>query len=281
MLKASLKFRTDSLYGEMPTSRTEYILGRNTRLESRSCTGHSNTVPPTNVEYVYGPLRAYIQNQDLRYGFEVDLEAALYTAWRTNEYGSPVWIKPQRTETPERSGSTVHNHVETVHTGDRRTVFGYTARRVIIRNTSIRDSELMSESESDGWYIDPPPAWLNLHPPNRNAFFVGSGTRKQDDFTFTQKGERETGLPVSVVRVGRSYFRDQNGLRKSHESSSRNEITAFSEASLDPALFVPPREFKRVMQLPGGMCYPLSTQLRFHWEMLKDSRRLRKNLSLN
>jgi hypothetical protein len=40
---------------------------------------------------------------------------------------------------------------------------------------------------------------------------VGSGTNKRDDFTFTQKGERETGFPVLVVRADRSYFRDQNG----------------------------------------------------------------------
>jgi hypothetical protein len=128
MLKASLKFRTDSLYGDMPTSRTEYILSRNTRSENRSCSGHSETVPPTNVQYEYGPLRAYIQNRDLQYGFEVDLDTGVYTAWRTNDYGSPTWIKPRWIEPPERSGSTVHSHTETVHTGDRRTVFGYTAR---------------------------------------------------------------------------------------------------------------------------------------------------------
>src|SRR5258706_4580450 len=87
------------------------------------------------------------------------------TAWRTNNYGSPMWIKPRRIEPPERSGATVHSNNEIVDTGDRRTVFGYTARRVITKNTSRRDSELASESESDGWYIDAPPAWLRLHPP--------------------------------------------------------------------------------------------------------------------
>lgn len=70
MLAASLKFRTESLYGEMPTSRTEYIAGRNSRSETRSCSGHSETVPPTNARYEYGSLRAYIQNRDLQYGFE-------------------------------------------------------------------------------------------------------------------------------------------------------------------------------------------------------------------
>jgi hypothetical protein len=283
MLKASLKFRMDSLHGDMPASRTEYILGRNTRKECRSCSGHSETLPPTNVRYEYGPLRAYIQNRDLQYGFEIDLDEGVYTAWRSNEYGGPTWIKPRRIERREEpSGSTVHGHAEFLDTGDRRTVFGYTARRVITKGTSRRDSELASESESDGWYIDAPPAWLNLHPPAQPGIIhvVGSGTNKRDDFTFTQKGERETGFPILLARVDRSYFRDQDGVMRSHESSSRDEVTEFAEATLDLAVFIPPRDFKRVMQLSGGMRYPLSNRLRVRWEMLKDSRQLRRSLTL-
>ncbi len=280
MLRASLKFQTDSLFGDMPTSRTEYILGRNTRLENRSCSGHSETVPPTNVQYEYGPLRAYIQNRDLQYGFEIDIDAGVYTAWRTNRHGSPAWIKPRRTQPRERSGSIVHSHGETVDTGDRRTVFGYTARRVVMKNTSRRDSELTSESESDGWYIDAPVAWLNLHPPPEPGVFhaVLSSGGKRDDFRFTHKGDRETGFPLLVASTNRSYFRGQNGVMRSHESSYTNEVTEFSEAALDPALFIPPRDFKRVMQLPGGIRYPLSNRLRLRWEMLKDSSELRKKL---
>ena len=99
MLKASLKFRTDSLHGDMPTSRTEYIFGLNSRSENRSCTGHSDVFPPINLRYGYGPLRAYIQNRDLQYGFEIDMDASVYTAWRTNRYGSPAWINPRRIRT--------------------------------------------------------------------------------------------------------------------------------------------------------------------------------------
>ena len=210
MLLASLKFRTDSLYGDMPTNRTEYILGRNTRLENRSCSGHSDVVPPTNVRYEYGPLRAFIQNRDLQYGFEIDIDARVFTAWRTNRYGGPAWIKPRRIQPPECSGSTVHSHTETVDTGDRRTVFGCTARRIMTKNTSRRDSELTSESESDGWYIDAPLAWSNLHPPpDRGTFHIFhavlSSGGKRGDFRFTQKGDRETGFPLLVASTNRSY----------------------------------------------------------------------------
>ena len=67
---------------------------------------------------------------------------------------------------------------------------------------------------------------------------------------------------------------------RSHESSHRDEVSELSEAALDPEVFIPPREFKRVMQLPGGIRYPLSSRLRFRWEMLKDSYQLRKKLAL-
>src|SRR5437016_5629014 len=229
MLKASLKFQTDSVYGDMPTSRTEYIFDLNTRSENRNCRGHSDVVPPTNVRYEYGPLRAFIQNRDLQYGFEIDSDAGVFTAWRTNRYGGPVWIKPRRIQPPERSGSTVHSHTETVDTGDRRTVFGCTARRVMTKNTSRRGSELTSESESDGWYIDAPLAWSNLHPPpDRGTFHIFhavlSSGGKRGDFRFTQKGDRETGFPLLVASTNRSYFRDQDGVMRSHEISQRDEV---------------------------------------------------------
>lgn len=281
-MNASLKFRTDSLHGDMPTSRTEYISGLNSRRESRNCSGRSDVFPPAKLRYEFEPLRAYIQNRDLRYCFEIDLDAGVYTAWRTNDYGSPTWIKPLRTESPERSGSTVHSHTETVDAKEHRTLFGYTARRVITKDTSRRDSELTSESELDGWYIDAPAAWLNLNPPLKKGasltfHVVGS---KRDEFTFTETGERETGFPLLVAAANRSYFRDQEGVMRSHESSHRDEVTEFSEAPLDSDVFIPPPDFKRVMQLPGGIRYPLSNRLRFRWEMLKDSYQLRKKLAL-
>ena len=228
------------------------------------------------MRYEYGPLRAYIQNRDLQYAFEIDIEAGIYTAWRVNEHGSPTWIKPRRRDRIERSGSTVHSHSETVDTGERRTVFGYTARRVITTNTSRRDAELTKESESDGWYIDAPAAWLALHPPAQHGVFhvLVSGTSKSDDFVFSQKSERETGFPVLLSRIDRSHSRDQDGVLRSHESSSRDEVTEFSERTLDHALFKPPLNFQRVMFLPGARRYPLLNQMRFRWEMLRDSRLL-------
>ena len=66
MPEPSLRYEIVSIHGEMRNSRTEYILGRNSRSESRDCRGYCDGDPnrPGAVRrYKYGPLRAYIQNR--------------------------------------------------------------------------------------------------------------------------------------------------------------------------------------------------------------------------
>lgn len=273
MTGASLRFTTVNLFGDMPTTRTEYICGLNTRSESRNCRGHSETTPPTKVRYEYGPLRAYIYNRDLNYRFELEIEKRVYTAFQANEFGNPKWIKLRQMEPQKRSGRTVHVHTETIDTGERRELFRYTARRVITRSRQIRDSISLSESECDGWYIDPPAAWLNLHPPPKPGTFyqLCSGTGERDDYKFAEAGNRETGFVLLARRTHKSFFQDATGTARTHEGVHHEEVTEFSETPLEPDLFVPPRDFKRVPQLPDGIRYALAYRLRLRWETLKDS----------
>ena len=280
MSEPCLTFTMVHRSGALTTSRTEYICGRNTRSEFRNCTGHSPTQSSTDVQYEYGPLRAHIWNRDLGYNFELDLAARIYTGFRANEYGHPVWVKPRPVPPHKRSGKTVHIHTETVDTGERRDMFGYTARHVITRTRKNRDSQLLSESESDGWYIDPPVAWLILHPAKHGSFcyLVASTNGERDDFKFTHTGERETGFMLQTTQTNRSYSLDQTGSSSVHESISRQEIVEFSETPLHPELFVPLPDFSRVPQLPNAMRYPVGLRVRLRWEMLKDSFRLRNSI---
>jgi hypothetical protein len=137
----------------------------------------------------------------------------------------------------------------------------------------MRDSQLVSESECDGWYIDPPPAWVSLHPPNKRTFRVLSSTSDgtRDDFKFTATGVRETGFLIQATRASRFFFRDDAGKLRTHETIAREEVTDLSESPLPAELFVPPRYFRRVLQLPYEVRDARSSPLRFRWEMLKDS----------
>src|SRR5271165_4853400 len=147
----SLRFTAVSLIDDMHTTSTRYICGRNERIENRSCSGHRDS-PTAKPRYEYGPLRAAIFNRDLGYTFEVEPASRFYTAFRTNEHGNPIWSKPHRLEQPNKTGKTRYSHIETIDTGERREMFGYTARHVITTTRQTRDSELLGESVIDGWY---------------------------------------------------------------------------------------------------------------------------------
>ena len=273
MSEQSLRFTLVHRSGSLLSSRTEYVCGQNGRSESRSCTGHSVTAPPTNVQYEYGPLRANIHNRDLGYGFELDLEARIYTAYRANQYGSPTWLKPLQIQPRKRSGQTVHIHTETIDTGERLEILGYGARHVITKTSQTRDSQLLSESECDGWYIDTPAAWLTLHPAKPGTFchVMSVNNNARHDYKFTGTGQRETGFMVRARWTHKSFVGHEDGSAGIHESVSHDEVAELSETPLQPDLFVPPHDFRRVPQLPNGVRYPFSLQTRLRWEMLKDS----------
>ncbi len=274
-MSPSLRFTTVSFFGDMQTTETRYICGRNERLENRSCSGHGDGSPSSKLRYEYGPLRAVIHNRDLRYTFELEPASRVYTAFRTNEHGQPTWSKPHRMKQPRSSGITRLFQTETIDTGERREVFGYVARHVITTTLETRDSELQSQSQMDGWYIDPPAAWLNLHPPLPPGGFcyiysLGS-TSEKDDYKFTETGTRETGFILLRTRTNKNVCRDEAGNPRDYRSVHRGEVTEFSETPLEPDLFVPPPNFKRVPQLPDSSRHRLPYRMRLRWEMFKDS----------
>ena len=267
-------------FGDMPTTRTEYVCGPNVRIENSSCLGHSTTTSPTSIRYEYGPLRAHISNRDMGYRFEIEPAACVYAAFRMKEDGRPSWNQPALGES-RQSGNTIHDHTETIDTGERKELFGYTARRVLTRSRQVGDSQLLMETECDGWYIDPPSAWRNLPPPPKTGMFfrLSSGNGERDEYKFTEAGERETGFVVRATRIHRSFARDETGNPRVHESVYREEVSEFSETPLELSFFVPPRDFKRLPQLPDGTRYRLAYRARLRWEMWKDSLTLPKRIA--
>src|SRR5208283_5057571 len=134
----SLRFTSVSLFGDTQITATRYICGRNERFENRSCSGHSDGSPSSELRYEYGPLRARISNRDLGYTFEVEPASRVYTAFRTNEHGNPIWLKPHRIAQPKKSGKTRLCQIQTIDTGERREMFGYLARHVITNSIATR-----------------------------------------------------------------------------------------------------------------------------------------------
>jgi len=144
---------------------------------------------------------------------------------------------------------------------------------------------MLDESECDGWYLDPPAAWAKLHPapkPGTYHFAVihdYAGTSAIDDYNFTEVGKRETGFALLFTRTVRSPFRDETGKLTTHESLQREEVTEFSELPLEPAMFVPPLDFKRVPWFSDGSRYLRAYRTRLRWQALKDSFMLPKRIA--
>ncbi len=255
MSEASLRYVIVSTQGTTRSSRTEYIRGRNSRSE-------------------YGPHPVLIQNRDLGYQYHLDLESRVYTAFELNEYRRLGWFE-RRVHRPRPSGRTVHVRTETIDTAERKEMFGYTARRVIIR-TSYRytpdDESRSQDTETDGWYIDHP-AWFAVHPPLRGHAIVQVAVNgKTDTPVFTDIGPRETGFLLLATRIHRSNLKDEEGNIRTYTSEDRDEVIEFSEEPLATDLFIPPREFRRVPRLPGEASLPFGLRMRLalqrYWRSL-------------
>ena len=131
---------------------TEYVAGDRTRVESRST---YNGFEGTTAQREYVQIRQCdrkrlvlldVAGRTYRTApLDVDLNALERAAFS---------LRRRTTEQP--AAPTVTVETTTVDTGDRKTAFGYPARRVITTRREIvtGHSEAPSETVTDGWYID-------------------------------------------------------------------------------------------------------------------------------
>lgn len=163
---------------------------------------------------------------------------------------------PTATTQPTKKGGLVTSTVTTRDTGERKQMFGYTARHII--TTMVMDSSpdacspTKMKMETDGWYIDAAFALdcdlgSNYRPPQTHG---GGGCR--DRYETKQIGAAKKGYPVYEKMTmfgpdGRESF------------STINEVIEFSQATLDPSLFDAPADYREVQDFaslygaPSGM----------------------------
>jgi hypothetical protein len=219
-LKITMRFT----YGRAPAfTTTQYLKGDRSRFE-RDILGHP---------------RVTINQCDQRQVLQLDPEARQYTSYQLNEQGLPAGSQPsaQAPPQPEPSEGTLVMNVETTDTGERKKLFGYTARHVIEKRTFVSGPDPLTRVQEivlDGWYID-----LDVN--------IGCGPRpKGAKIEIRRKGARETGFPVSLMDKNTMYGADGKPLT----SKSANEVVELSTAPLDSALFDVPEGFQKVNRLP-------------------------------
>jgi hypothetical protein len=161
-----------------------------------------------------------------------------------------------------RRGAIVTTTESIVDTGERKQMFGYTARH--IKSAMVRDAPPEScdpghmEVESDGWYIDLAAGGLSCDT-DRHATPPMRPTRPDcmDQVRYKRTGTGKLGFPVSVttkIKTGGGDAETSGG-----GMTNTLEISDISTVTLDPSLFEIPAGYTEVASaqelygMPSGM----------------------------
>jgi hypothetical protein len=188
-----------------------------------------------------------IQQCDLRRDIQIMPAMKAYTvsAYDTDaEAVSAPTSGARRTTTERTQGGLVTSTITTRDTGERKQMFGYTARHIITTIETKSSPEACnaanSKMETDGWYID---AAFQLDCDiERAARYYnpqpqGGGCRDRHEMKVV--GAARRGYPVWEKTT---MFNKDGG----ESFSSVNEVVELSQATLDPSLFEPPADYREV-----------------------------------
>lgn len=162
----------------------------------------------------------------------------------------------------ENRKPTVRVEISTNDTGERKEMFGFTARHIITTRTDTpledttasRGFTARSEYVTDGWYIDLDTTISCMPKAAPGTFTYGfltasSETQQPDVPTLKLNGKPETGFALKTKMTSRSTFSSADGSNHEFVDISETEVTDLSTAPLDPTLFEAPENFKRVTQM--------------------------------
>ncbi|HEV2863085.1 MAG TPA: hypothetical protein VGX48_18865 [Pyrinomonadaceae bacterium] len=225
--RADIKIKSKTSFGDQAgVEQTVYIKGKRQRTES---TGGMATVTQCD-------LRRTVQLNDLS------------RTYMLNPFGGgagAATVEAADTETRTstvRKGGVVTMTYTTADTGERRQMFGYTARRiktaVVTEPSPDACSQDKTRMETDGWYID-----LNVGFDCYESAGASAAPRAaggcRDKFRTRQVGSAKLGYPVKVTTT---IFGEDG----KPSSSFTQEVIELSQATLEQSLFEIPEGYREV-----------------------------------
>jgi hypothetical protein len=232
--RADVKIKSRQTTQGQTYENTTYIKGKRQRSE------------------LMGGQMVTIQQCDLRRDLQLMPQMKAYTV-RPYDMGdttaNPSNASDTRTTTERTRGGVVTMTVTTRDTGERKQMFGHTARRIIttIETKSSPDScsPVNSKMETDGWYID---AAFALQCDTERAGAYRNYQQRAgctDRYETKQVGTAKRGYPVYEKMTmfgedGRESF------------TTVNEVVELSQATLDAALFEAPADYREVKDFSGA-----------------------------
>ena len=229
------------------------IASADTKVKSRQTSGGQTY---ENTSYIKGKRQRsetnngqmiMIQQCDLRRNIQIMPQAKMYMI---QPYDEPATSASPNTNsaTPSqpsavKKGGVITSIVTTKDTGERKQMFGYTARHIVttmeMKSSPDACSNVNMKMEIDGWYID---AAFALDCDSNRAYTgykpkAGGGCH--DRYESKQIGAARKGYPVWE----KTTMFGPNG---AESFSTTNEVVEFSQATLDPSLFEVPEGYQQV-----------------------------------
>src|SRR6185369_18100366 len=225
---ADTKIKSRQTSGGQTYENTTYIKGKRQRAENS------------------GGQMVTIEQCDLRRNLQLMPAAKVYTI---NPYddGTPSTANTTSTHTTElgavKKGGVVTSTVTTKDTGERKQMFGYTARHIITTMSMESSPDACSQNNTkmqiDGWYMDATFALdcdSNRQYTYRPRATAGGGCR--DRYETKTIGTAKKGFPVyekmTMLGMGAQSF------------TTINEVVEISQATLDQSLFEIPPDYREV-----------------------------------
>jgi hypothetical protein len=174
---------------------------------------------------------------------------------------APAPTTPQGPKTTRR-GAVVTHTVNITDTGERKQMFGYTARH--IKTSTVMDAPAEAcnpghiEMESDGWYIDFAAAGGPACDVDRPTPPPTRGTRPDcaDQVRYRTTGSGRLGFPVMVttkMKMGGAQGGDEDDAEvaamMSNAMTATLEVTEISTVTLDPSLFDVPAGYTQAASM--------------------------------
>ncbi|HJQ24404.1 MAG TPA: hypothetical protein VKA60_10855 [Blastocatellia bacterium] len=236
--RADVKVKSKSTQGSNTSEQTTYIKGQRQRLEM----GDGVMVSITQC--------------DLRRSLQLIPQSKTYIVTpfnQTTDTSERTTNQPQAKQNAPVKGGVVKTTVVTKDTGERKQMFGYTARHIItqISTESSPDAcqQVKTKMETDAWYIDVA-FGLDCDLNNRYQNYNRADQRGcQDRYEVKQVGAAVKGYPVWT----KTTLIDENG---QPSFTTVSEVIEFTQTPLDAALFEVPagyREVKDYSQAVTGM----------------------------
>ena len=226
---ADTKVKTRQTSGGQTYENTNYIKGKRQRSEMNS-----------------GQM-IMIQQCDLRRNIQIMPAAKVYMIQPYDQPSTPGTTPSNTAPTSQPStvkkGGVVTSTIITKDTGERKQMFGYTARHIIttmeMKSSPDACSQVNTKMEIDGWYID---AAFALDCDSSRAYTgykprVSGGC--QDRYESKTIGMAKKGYPVWEKTT---MFGPGGG----EGFSTINEVLEFSQATLDQSLFEIPEGYREV-----------------------------------